>query len=174
MGDPVPSSPRTPDSSPRLVDPAPPQAAIGGAQTAHPERRGIDRRSRPTPRFSRYSLWGGRRRGPRRDSEVEGSFVDLYPLRLWAVLGWVALMNVLDSYFTLLHLQDGGIELNPVADALLRTGRLGFVFSKSALITVALAVLCVHKNFRLARMGLGLAAGMYTLLVIYHLLLLRV
>jgi len=138
------------------------------------EYRGRDRRQRPTPRVSRYSLWGGRRRAPRRKGEREASFVDLYGMRLFLLVLWIALMNVGDSFFTLVHLQAGGVELNPVAKLLLETGRWNFVFSKSLLIGLALVVLAIHKNFYLARIGLWTAAGTYTCLVGYHLLLFRV
>ena len=136
--------------------------------------RGTDRREQSTPRLSRFSFLGGRRRTLRRGGEREGTFVDRYGVRLWFLLLWVALMNVGDSYFTLVHLQSGGVELNPVAAALLGTGRWGFVFIKSALIGTALCVLCIHKNFFLAKVGLWTAAGSYTLLFLYHLSLLRV
>ncbi|MSR62664.1 MAG: hypothetical protein EXS08_09505 [Planctomycetes bacterium] len=136
--------------------------------------RGPDRRKHPTPRFSRYALFGGRRQGPRRTTEREGSFVDVYGRRLFLVVLWVALMNIGDSFFTLVHLQAGGVELNPVAKVLLGTGRWNFVFMKSILIGLALIVLAVHKNFHLARIGLWTAAGTYTCLVAYHLLLFRV
>jgi len=136
--------------------------------------RGPDRRRRPTPRFSRYTLFGGRRRKARRTEEHEGSFVDLYGTRLFALVLWVALMNVADSFFTLVHLQNGGVEANPVAEALLLTGRAPFVLLKSGLIALALVVLSVHKNFQLARVGLWIAAGAYTLLFGYHLFLFRV
>jgi hypothetical protein len=138
-----------------------------------PVDRGRDRRTRPTPRLSRYTFFGGRRRGPRRGREREGSFVDLYGTRLFALVLWVALMNVADSFFTLVHLQQGGVEANPVAEALLLTGRAPFVLLKSGLIALALLVLCVHKNFQLARIGLWIAAGAYTLLFLYHLFLFR-
>jgi hypothetical protein len=134
-----------------------------------PRRRGDDRRRAPTPRFSRYTFFGGQRRAVRRDQEREGTYVDLYGRRVLLAVIWVALMNVGDSFFTLLHLQSGGIELNPIAERLLRTGRFGFVFYKCALITVALLVLTLHKNFWLARIGLWVAAGSYTLLNLYHL-----
>jgi hypothetical protein len=134
--------------------------------------RGPDRRARPTPRWSRYTFLGGRRRGGRRQGESDGSFVDQYSLRMWLLLVWVALMNAGDSFFTLLHLQDGGIELNPVAEMMLQTGRTGFVALKSFLITVPLAVLCLHKNFPLARIGLWVAAGTYSVLLAYHVSLL--
>ncbi len=135
--------------------------------------RGPDRRLAPTPRLSRYTLWGGRRQQPRRGEEREGSFVDVYGRRLFLLVLWIALMNVGDSFFTLVHLQAGGVELNPVAKMLLTTGRWNFVFVKSILIALALIVLAVHKNFHLARIGLWTAAGTYTCLVAYHLLLFR-
>ena len=147
---------------------------MGEEDSQRPVRRLQDRRGKPTPRLSRYSFVGGRRGRPRRSEELEGSFVDRYSLRLWMLILWVALMNVGDSYFTLVHLQAGGVELNPVAAALLGTGRLGFVLVKSSLIAVALCILCIHKNFFLAKIGLWTAAGSYTLLFAYHLSLLRV
>src|SRR5262245_853606 len=147
--------------------------AAGEAGSREVVHRGPDRRQRPTPRFSRYTFWGGRRKGPRRGEENEGSFVDLYGRRLFLLVLWIALMNVGDSFFTLVHLQAGGVELNPVAKMLLTTGRWNFVFAKSILIGLALIVLAVHKNFHLARIGLWTAAGTYTCLVVYHLLLFR-
>lgn len=143
------------------------QSEESAAAEAH--KRSQDRRQRPTPRISRYALFGGRRRKVRRTKEVEGSFVDVYSQRLWCMILWVALMNVADSYFTLVHLQSGAIELNPVAQFLLETGRVRFVLYKSSLIALSLLVLCLHKNFILARFGLWAAAGAYTVLVAYHL-----
>jgi len=139
-----------------------PQAAV----------RGPDRRRAPTPRLSRYSFFGGRRRAARRGGEGRNSFVDRYALSVWGLLLWVALMNAADSFFTLLHLQNGAVEVNPFAVWMLSTGRLGFVALKSILITLPLVVLCLHKNFPLARVGLGVAAGTYTLLCAYHIWLL--
>lgn len=158
--------------------PSPVDTAQGSApgppgSAREPVYRGPDRRRRPTPRFSRYAFWGGRRKHVRRRDEREGAFVDLFDWPLLLLAGWVALMNSADSFFTLYHLQAGGIELNPVADALLRLGREHFVFWKAALIAGALLVLCVHKNFALARLGLLAATLTYTLLVVYHVWLLR-
>ena len=148
------------------------QAAPGAVSEDPPRYRGPDRRQRPTPRFSRYTFFGGRRRRGRRDGETEGIFVDQYSGRLLGIMLWIALMNAGDSFFTLLHLQSGAIELNPVAGAMLGTGRIGFVLLKSALITIPLIVLTLHKNFPLARIGIWTAAGAYTLLFAYHIALL--
>lgn len=139
--------------------------------SAHVRRQRADRRRNPTPRLSRYSLHGGRRRSVQRVEEREGAFVDLYSpwVLLWVT--WVALMNIGDSFFTLVHLQAGGVEVNPIAAAMLRTGRLGFVLIKVALIGAALLVLTLHKNFQLARWGLWVSTAAYTTLVVYHLTL---
>lgn len=131
--------------------------------------RGADRRQQPTPRFSKYTFGKGQRRAMRRDWEREGSYVDRYGLGILLAAIWVALMNTGDSFFTLVHLQSGGIELNPFAQELLRTGRHGFVAAKGLMITLALLVLVQHKNFWLARVGLWIAAGAYTALNLYHL-----
>lgn len=130
--------------------------------------RGPDRRKRATPRFSLYSIWGGRRRDLRRADERDGTFVDVYSTRMWLIVMWVVLMNIADSFFTLVHLQNGGVEANPLAQALLATGREGFVFWKCGLIGLALVVLTIHKNFPMARLGLWVSAGAYTLLLCYH------
>lgn len=131
--------------------------------------RGADRRQRPTPRFSAFTFGKGRRRGVRRQWEREGTYVDRYGWSILLSAIWVALMNTGDSYFTLIHLQSGGIELNPFAQGLLRTGRVGFVAAKGVMITLALLVLIQHKNFWLARVGLWIAAAAYTALNLYHL-----
>jgi len=148
-------------------------APSGGHSAERPVagHRGPDRRERATPRLSRYSFKNGRRSGARRGHEVEGSFVDLYGHGLLFAVMWVALMNAADSFFTIVHLQNGGTEANPVAGVLLLTGRVSFVLIKSSVISLALLVLCMHKNFHLARLGLWTAALAYTCLLGYHLLL---
>jgi hypothetical protein len=159
------------------MDPAKNIPGLAGpepAGSAAPGRKGEDRRARATPRLSRFSFGNGRRRGARRGDEVEGSFVDLYSSGMLAAVLWVALMNAADSFFTIVHLQSGGQEVNPIAGALLVTGRAQFVLIKSAIISVALLVLCLHKNFHLARLGLWVAAVAYTCLLAYHLVLFTV
>lgn len=153
----------------RRMEAATPDLPTGGSPEPERPHRGPDRRSQRTPRFSKYTFIGGRRRAARRAGEGVDAFVDRYPNWLLLLLVWIAAMNILDSFFTLVHLQAGGIELNPFAAMLLGTGRVGFVVWKSVLIGSAILVLCLHKNFVLARIGLVIAAASYTALVAYHL-----
>jgi phage tail sheath protein FI len=75
------------------------------------------------------------------------------------------------SYAVQQFFQNGGSEVNPVADLLLRAGLMNFVLFKSALVALALLVLCLHKNLRVARIGLWAAAAAYAVLIGYHLIL---
>ena len=140
------------------------------------ERRAVaDRRRRPTPMFSRYVLWGGRRRSIRRDEEREGAFVDIHgPGTLLVVLAIVAL-NVLDAYFTLLFLSHGGEELNPLVEVLLKSEwhPWPFILLKTIGIGLACAFLMIAKHFRSARVGMAFVFVGYSVLLGWHFFLLQ-
>lgn len=125
-----------------------------------------ERRRRPTPMLSRFTFLGGRRR-----AEEPDSYTDLYGTSVFAVMLGVTALNVLDSFFTLVYLQRGGTEANPVAEALLRQGPQLFVFVKTFVMGGAVAILCLHKNFDRARVGIWIGSALYVLLTCYHLFL---
>ena len=105
--DPTKPTGSTPPGAPpphRASEPEP----AGGSRSGGATPRGRDRRRQPTPRFSRYTFLGGRRRDVRRAVERDGTFVDRYSVTMAAVVLWVSLMNVGDSFFTIRHLQHGG------------------------------------------------------------------
>ncbi len=137
--------------------------------TARP--RGPDRRKRPTPMISRYTFFGGRRVGARRQGETEGSYVDVYSPRLvWLLLFFFAL-TVIDSVSTLVYLGKGGRELNPIAQMMIDQGNTFFVLGKGLLSGLCLLFVMLHKNFRPARAALAVGFTFYFLLGVYHLVL---
>ena len=79
-------------------------------QEIRPDRRQGDRRTRPTPLFSRYWLFG-RRRGGRRTDEADNIYIDRYSAAEWFLVIGVLVLSVLDMVFTLVHLDDGGHRL---------------------------------------------------------------
>lgn len=136
------------------------------------EGRGPDRRRRPTPILSRWSFFAGRRAtGGRRPGESERVFVDLYPLRDWIVLTCFLFLNLLDAHFTLIYLQRGGEEANPVAIGMLSLGMGAFIFIKGLGITAGAIFFCLLRNWRNARYGVLLVLFLYQILLVYHLLL---
>lgn len=140
-------------------------------QEGTPERRGPDRRRQPTPMLSRYSFLGGRRRGPRRDQEREGSYVDVYSRRLALLLLIFFLLTVFDSVATLVYLQKGGRELNPIAQWMIDQGDVEFVLIKGSLTGACILFVMIHKNFRYARCAIAIGFAFYFALTIYHLVL---
>jgi hypothetical protein len=134
--------------------------------------QGPDRRKRPTPILSRWSFRGGRRgAGGRRPGESERAFVDLYPLRDWVILTSFLLLNLLDAHFTLIYLQRGGEEANPVAVGMLNLGMWAFIFLKGLGISAGALFFCLLRNWRNARFGVLLVLFLYQVLLVYHLLL---
>jgi hypothetical protein len=130
-------------------------------------QRGPDRRRQPTRMFSRYTFFGGRRRASRRNADVEG-FVDHYGQGLFLVATLIVALNALDAYFTMLYLGLGGEELNPFAQLLIDMGPAAFITAKTVGIGLCTAFLILVKNFKGAKIGIGIVFGIYTLLLGWH------
>jgi hypothetical protein len=134
--------------------------------------RGPDRRGKPTPVLSRWSFWGGRRSEPgRRDGDEAEFYVDVYNGWTWAMLTIFMVLNLLDAHFTLIYLQRGGEEANPVAIAMLNAGIGVFIGVKAAGITLGAAVFCILNHFKNGRVGVVVALFFYQALFVYHMLL---
>jgi Domain of unknown function (DUF5658) len=133
------------------------------------ERRykGGDRRKRPTSPFSRYAFIG-RRSAARRSGEGTNIYVDRYSGRVMAVLLLIAGLCILDALFTLLYLQRGGGEMNPLMDAAIQAGVIPFIVIKCGLTFAGITFLCLHKNFRFVRVIMASVLVLYVALMVYH------
>jgi len=79
--------------------------------------------------------------------------------------------SLLDACLTLLHLQNGGDEANPLMHLTLAHGPRLFLALKSSLTGAGVWVLAAHQQWPLAARGLhGLALG-YGAVLAYHLVL---
>jgi hypothetical protein len=130
-------------------------------------RSGEDRRKRATSPFSRYALIG-RRTAARRGGEGVNSYVDRYSGKVMGVLVFIAGLCVLDALFTLLYLQRGGAEMNPLMDAAIRAGVIPFILIKCGLTFAGITFLCLHQNFRFVRLLMLTVLTLYVALMGYH------
>jgi hypothetical protein len=119
-------------------------------------RRLQDRRQRPTSFLGSLRL-RGRRKGFRRQDEAEKKYVDCPSGE-----------STLDAFFTLMHVQEGGGELNPLMEVLLSRGVSPFMRVKMTLTIIGCSLLAVHQNFPLGLWGLRLMGGAYLMLMAYH------
>ena len=139
-----------------------------GAASRRSDRRGPDRRRRPTGPFSRYALFGGRRAGDRRRENDTNIYVDRYEPSVALMLILIGVLCAADAVLTLLHLQRGGEEANPLMAQLIDCGPQTFVLVKCAITNLGLLVLCLHKNFRFVRPIITSLLAIYGLLLAYH------
>ncbi|MCS5636566.1 MAG: DUF5658 family protein [Myxococcota bacterium] len=130
-------------------------------------RSGTDRRNQPTRALS-IAGGRGRRRGGRRKGEGRRAYVDTFSASDVALLLGIFVLNIFDALFTLLWLQRGGEEANPLMAFLLDMGETAFILQKCFVVGIWLIILLVHKNFRLARIGLYSLAAVYSLVIVGH------
>jgi hypothetical protein len=113
------------------------------------ERRHFqDRRRQPTRPFSRYTLWGRRKVLRRKEDQEKGGYVDRYGARLLFFLVLIVGLNILDSFFTIIILDCGGWEVNPIVRLAIEVYGGEFWVWKFMMVSVNLILLCIHSRFR--------------------------
>jgi len=130
------------------------------------ERRDVDRRLQPTRPW--IGMMGPLRRARGRRRADHSGYVDRYSRRDVALILTIFVMNVGDAFFTMLWLDRGGKEANPVMDFFLDIGPGAFLIQKCIVVGIWLVALLVHKNFRFARIGLYISFAAYAVLMIIH------
>jgi hypothetical protein len=137
-------------------------------------RQKSDRRQNPTSPW--YALFGqGQRVQSRRTSEHDQHyFVDRFPARtlVWIIV--LLTLSISDAYITLILLENGCEEVNPVMDYLLNHGPMTFLVGKYFLTAAGIPVLLLFKNYFLfgTRFRVGylipLFVLMYVVLISYQ------
>jgi hypothetical protein len=94
-------------------------------------RRLADRRTRPTT-FVSAIRWKGRRKGFRRAGEGRHAYIDCLARHIGELAVLVCVCSILDALLTLLHLEDGGHEANPLMHVALAYGTTLFVLDLQA------------------------------------------
>ena len=81
------------------------------------------------------------------------------------------LLNSADVFFTMLALEKGAVEFNPVMGEVLKLGSFHFLFYKLIIANVLIVFIgLVGRRYPTGRIGLSIAVCAYTLLTCYHLL----
>ncbi len=116
-------------------------------------RSGVDRRHLHLRAFL-YQFSNQRRHSDRRSRSTQ-SYVDVHEPGLLLITLSALLLCIVDSYNTLLLLDLGGSELNPVMRELLDRDATLFFVVKYTLTAFCLMVLVVHKRFFLLKFVSG-------------------
>ncbi len=155
------------DNAARKQPPGSPDVDASGLGREH-----SDRRSRPTPMFSRYTFFGRRRRNRRNTDPSRRYYVDWIDGHYLRALITVVLLVLIDCFSTLHIISAGGGESNPLMAMVLELGAGWFVAVKVLSAVWGFLLLAVHRFFPVARLLAAVLLTAYGAVVVYHVYLL--
>jgi hypothetical protein len=126
-----------------------------------------DRRKQPTPILSRYTVWGRRKDLIGLPKE---RYVDRYSPRLLLFLILMIGLNYLDACFTMMILENGGQELNPIVGAAIDLLGEKFWIWKFVVVSFSSVILCLHSQDIRIKIVIALLCSLYVGLVSYQLI----
>jgi CheY-like chemotaxis protein len=132
---------------------------------------GPDRRSQPTPFWSRFTLVGRRRYVPSRVARTADTFVDrLLPWARWYAAGYL-LLSAIDTGLTWWCVRHGIVkELNPLLRPLLHERPWLFLAWKNLFTVLVFVVAARFQRFRIGRYLLATPVAAFAILDLYWLL----
>ena len=107
-----------------------------------------DMRRGPIPGLSRYILYGQRKGLRRKGHREKGGYIDRYGSGLFFILVSIIGLNVLDSLLTMIILEIGGRELNPVVLFVMGLCGEKFWVWKFVIVSLSTIILCLHSRLK--------------------------
>lgn len=129
-----------------------------------------DRRKKPTPMLSRYTLKGRRKGFSKQNGFPKEGYVDHYGPALLVFLVLILGLNCLDCFFTLKILGYGGRELNPIVESTIAILGEKFWIWKFAVIAFSSIILCLHSQYKGVKIAIWLLCILYIGLIGYQLI----
>ena len=134
-------------------------------------RTPIDRRKKPTPRWGWFTFFGQRRALRRKTDQGKGGYVDRYSYILFFLLVLILSLNILDSLFTMMIIDLGGQEYNPLVRAFIELHGDMFWIWRFVIASVALVLLYLHRGFIMVRRMIIAIGSIYIVIVVYQMYL---
>ena len=134
-------------------------------------RSPIDRREKPTPRWNWFTFFGRRRALRRKTDRERGGYVDRYSYILFFLLVLILGLNILDSLFTMMIIDLGGQEVNPLVRAFIELHGDMFWIWRFVIASIALILLYLHRGFIMVRRMIIAIGSIYIVIVVYQMYL---
>ena len=131
----------------------------------------VDRRKKPTPRRSWFTFFGRRRIFRRKSDQEKGGYLDRYSYVLFFLLVLILGLNVLDSLFTMMMIDLGGQEFNPLVRSFVELHGDMFWIWRLVIVSIALILLYLHHGFILVRRVIIAVGLIYIVIVVYQMYL---
>jgi len=134
-------------------------------------RSPVDRRKKPTPRWSWFTFFGRRKTLRRKSDHGKGGYLDRYSYVLFFILVLILGLNVFDSLFTMMMIDLGDQESNPFARPCLALDGDMFWIWRLVIVSIALILLYLHHGFILVRRVIIAIGLIYIVIVLYQMYL---
>jgi hypothetical protein len=132
----------------------------------HERRNRADRRRRPWWSICYGSFNPRRRTPPRRADEYRFQSLDWHSSHLLAVAIGILLLSITDAFLTLMLLQGGAAEVNPIMAVFLYRNVAAFAALKITLTSVSTVSMVVLARYRFMRL-LRVEWVLYGVLIVY-------
>lgn len=109
-------------------------------------RNGVERRNMNQGWQAKHLIRGRRRRVRRRVDRDRVFYVDQYGKTIFRLIVLILIFSLTDAFLTLLLIDHGAVELNPLMAFYLKAGPGLFVAVKYALTSLSIFVLLVYSN----------------------------
>ena len=130
-----------------------------------------ERRKQPTPALSRFTLLGQRTTLRRKEDRARGGYVDRYHAGLLFILTMFLGLNILDAWFTMIILENGGWEINPVVRSVIILYGNRFWVWKFCIVSGPLLLLCLHNKFKWGMQCILGISAFYFIAILYQIFL---
>ncbi|MFB3883574.1 MAG: DUF5658 family protein [Thermodesulfobacteriota bacterium] len=134
-------------------------------------RKLTDRRKESTRAWTFYAFFGRRRWLRRKSDRESGSPLDRYSPTLFFFVVLILALNVVDSFFTMIIIDLGGRELNPVVQAIMALHGDRFWIYKFLMVSGSLLLLFLHRGYKLLRGIIIVMSSIYLFIVLYQIFL---
>jgi hypothetical protein len=131
----------------------------------------VDRRRKPTPRLSWFTFFGRRRTLRRKTDREKGGYVDRYSYIFFFLLVLILGLNILDSLFTMMIIDLGGQEFNPLVRSFIELHGDMFWVWRFVIVSIALVLLYLHRGFIMVRRMIIAISLIYIIIVAYQMYL---
>jgi len=119
------------------------------------ERRGLrERRHDHKSRFKYFLVNGRRESARRREDTTSYFFFDRYNQRIFVVITAILMLSIFDALLTLILIERGSSELNPVMAYFLEYGPLPFIIAKYLLTSFGVCMLLIFKNVFISKISM--------------------
>jgi len=127
-----------------------------------------DRRTQPTGEWSLYTFFGRRKWFRRKSDQEKAGYVDRYSKQVFFMLIMILGLNIVDSLLTMVLLDIGGKEFNPIVRSVMDLHGDRFWIWKFTMVSASLVLLCLHRGFKLFRGIIIAISSIYLIIVLYQ------